>query len=111
MIRIFYELILAHAFFDLAAQSQYISYYKNPLNVHPHGTYWPFVLVGHGLINGLGVYIVTGKISLSILETICHAIIDFGSCLRWYPIFVDQGLHLMCKILWTVIYTKCDTLS
>jgi hypothetical protein len=54
-------------------------------------------------MHGAFVSLATGSILLGILETMAHAIIDFGKCEGYYHIVTDQILHVECKVLWLVI--------
>lgn len=68
----------------------------------------------HGLINGGLVSLVTGKVSLGIAELVLHTSMDTVKCamIAWSRgerntvklwTWVDQGVHLMSKLLWAVL--------
>ena len=100
----------AHSITDLALQTDYIGIYKSrhaPTldNRRPHKPLvWPWVLIGHSMINGTGVLLVTGSLFLALLETFAHAFIDFFHCEGRYSLTVDQILHGVCKVVWAVIW-------
>ena len=103
---IFVSLIFAHSLTDLALQPDHIGLRKNRLYHHIRfdGSkiyhHWPYYLVGHGLINGTGVWLVTTSVTLGLAESLAHSIIDFTSCERWIPFWLDQVLHVFCKVAW-----------
>jgi len=94
----------AHAVTDLAMQNYPIALYKSPLQVYTYAdgtiyTVWPFYLLAHGMINGAGVWFVTRRVSLGLVDAIAHTVIDFGSSILLYRLLVDQALHLTTKIV------------
>jgi hypothetical protein len=64
---------------------------------------WYYWLSAHALIHGGAVFWATGSLSLGLLETGVHWLIDFGKCEGWFGIHVDQALHVGCKVLWCVL--------
>jgi hypothetical protein len=64
-------------------------------------------LLGHGLLHGGAVALVTGSALLGLAETLAHAGIDAMRSREHIPSWFDQGLHLLCKVLWTVIVLYC----
>ena len=102
MIKTFFLLLCAHALTDTALQTPWMA-----MNKHPSSSpLWPYALTSHGLINGLGVYMVTNSVTLGIAETILHGLIDLGKCQGLYGLKMDQSLHLICKLLWTYAASK-----
>jgi len=98
------KLIWVHALADFALQPEAMALGKgrktNPLKgIVPWG-YW---LTSHSMIQGLGVYVVTGSLALGIAETVAHWFIDLGKCEGWYGIHADQLLHVACKTIWVAL--------
>ena len=95
------KLIFAHALTDMAFQTSYISFFKSPFRKRdPEDVPWLNVMAAHSLINGAGVYLVTGIVWLGLLETLTHFAIDCGSCSKMYGNNIDQLLHLWTKLIW-----------
>lgn len=64
---------------------------------------WYYWLTAHSLIHGGAVYLVTQSLTLGLLETVVHWLIDFAKCEGWTNIHMDQALHVGCKLLWCVL--------
>ena len=64
---------------------------------------WQWWLTGHAAIHGLIVALLTGVPALGLAEWGAHTLIDYGKCQHRYRIGVDQGLHLLCKLLWVLL--------
>ncbi len=108
MIELFW-LIVGHAFADFVFQSDSMAKGKNRhrkttpppgANYQPTWFYW---LTAHALVHGGVVALVTGSVALGLAEVVCHWCIDFGKCENWYGIHRDQGLHIICKLVWWII--------
>ena len=108
----FFALLIGHAFADFVFQTEFIANNKNrhsvPKGYDPklHGkiqTIWPYVLTSHALVHGGIVWAITGNVWLGLAETICHWLIDFGKCEKWYGIHQDQFAHIVCKVIWSVL--------
>lgn len=102
---ILFMLIAAHFICDFPLQSDAIAINKNrnartELQKHVPYQYWG---VAHGFCHGAAVALITGSVWLGIAETVCHYIIDFGKCEKYYNIHIDQLLHMVCKIIWVII--------
>jgi hypothetical protein len=102
---VFFALLVGHAVMDYALQA-------GPMAVEKcrHSTTdlqkavpWYYWLSAHTLGHGGAVFLVTGSLSLGVLETVIHWLIDFGKCEGWFGIHVDQALHVGCKVLWCVL--------
>lgn len=108
-----WKLCVAHAVTDCFLQDPKlfsVGYFKQPNSsqayaIFGEGGHWPYWLLAHGLINGLGVAVVTGSLFLGIAETFAHVTIDYGKMKKWYNVHVDQALHFLCKIGWAYIAT------
>jgi hypothetical protein len=106
----FFALLAGHAVMDFWAQSDWMATTKNRHNLVarvPPGqlrcTIWPYTLTAHAGMHGLAVAVVTGSLWLGLAETAAHWVIDFGKCENWYSVHEDQGLHILCKLLWFAI--------
>jgi hypothetical protein len=64
---------------------------------------WYYWLSGHAIIHGGAVFLVTNSLTLGLLETVVHWLIDFFKCEGWFGIHADQALHVGCKVLWCVL--------
>jgi hypothetical protein len=105
MIEILFKLLIGHAVADYWAQSDGMRVAKaKDGNVRSGGVpVWPYVLTAHALIHGGAVWLITGNVWLGAAETICHWVIDFGKGRHCYGVHADQGLHIACKIAWSVL--------
>lgn len=95
-------LLAGHALADYPLQGDFLARgknHKNPID----GVPFYHCLAPHALIHGGIVCLVTGSLILGILETIIHAVIDYGKCDGRYGLNVDQALHVACKLLWIAI--------
>mgnify|MGYP001616556929 CR=1 FL=1 len=99
MLQIFFSLLIAHAITDVFLQSERMEIRKTRKAGGEHWLYWMFA---HSLLNGLGVWGATGIVSLGVIETIAHFLIDLGKSEGRYNVHVDQLLHLISKIGWTL---------
>jgi hypothetical protein len=63
---------------------------------------WFQALAAHSIIQGAGVWLVTGSLALGAFETFAHALIDFGKSEGWYGFNADQLLHVACKALYAL---------
>lgn len=101
-ITLFFLLICGHALADYPLQGDFLAKGKNhkaPID----GVPFYHCLAAHSLIHGGFVYLVTGSLFLGLLETICHAFIDFGKCDKLYGLNTDQALHVLCKGVWILL--------
>ena len=64
---------------------------------------WPWWLTAHAAIHGFLVALITGLPLLGLAEWVAHALVDIGKCRGRYGLGADQGLHLLCKLLWAWI--------
>lgn len=98
-------LVVGHAIMDFWAQSDALAQMKNrnrPNTRVPPGqkpqTMWPYALTAHAIMHGGAVWLVTGSLTLGLVETAAHWVIDFGKCENLYGIHADQWMHLLCKL-------------
>ena len=64
---------------------------------------WHWWLSAHGAIHGLLVALITGVPLLGLAEWGLHTLIDLGKCRQRYSMGADQGLHLLCKVVWAAL--------
>lgn len=102
----FFFLLAVHALLDFPLQGDAVAVNKNrnantELQKHVPWYYW---MGAHALIHGGGVALVTNSLGLGLAETVCHFLIDFGKCEKKYSIHGDQALHVLCKVVWVIIW-------
>lgn len=98
-LELLFLLIAVHYLCDFPLQSDTMSREKKRRrNVTEVSWYW--WMAAHGLIHGLGVFVVTRSLVLAIVESFVHPLIDFGKCEGRYGMAADQGLHMVCKLVW-----------
>lgn len=94
-------LILGHLAVDFNLQTGEIARGKNPNRVEGnYGAPWWAYMLGHCGSHGLAVALITGYPSLGMMECIAHFFIDWLKCERITELYVDQLLHLICKLVW-----------
>jgi hypothetical protein len=107
MDEILFLLLAVHALCDYPLQGDFLAKAKNHNDTEiikfMGKGFWLHALTSHSLIQGGGVALVTGIWWLGLMETVAHWLIDFGKCAGKYNIHYDQGLHVLCKIVWAFI--------
>jgi hypothetical protein len=102
---IFFALVIGHALADYALQGSFLSMAKNRhadvtslfgAELPPRGL-WIHALTAHSLIHAGAVWLITGSLTLGLVEMVLHWVIDFAKCENWTNLTVDQLLHLVCK--------------
>lgn len=63
---------------------------------------WQWWLGAHGGIHAFLVAVITGIPLLGLAEWVTHVLIDFAKCRKLWGICVDQALHLVCKVAWSL---------
>lgn len=108
--------LFAHFLADYPLQGDFMANAKNP-NTPLGKVYWLYVLPAHAGIHAGFVFLITGIWWLFVLELVAHALIDYAKCVDSWRIFnfnfektseskamfIDQMLHLVCKIIWTIV--------
>lgn len=61
---------------------------------------WRWWLTAHAATHGLAVSLLTGLPLLGLAEWAFHALIDWLKGRLMFSLFVDQVLHIGCKIVW-----------
>lgn len=112
VLELWFVLVLGHFVADYPLQSDFIAKGKNrfrpvdPASIPPGQTpmlVWPWVLTAHAGTHAAAVYLILGSPVLAACELVAHWLIDYGKCANRYGIHVDQGAHIVCKLLWAVI--------
>lgn len=101
-------LVAAHFALDYPLQGDTTAVQKSRHTVNPLAAAvpWYYWAVAHAMMHGLGVLLVTSSLPLALMEVTLHGVIDYGKCERWYSIHVDQGLHIVCKLLYLGLIFK-----
>lgn len=107
---LFWALLIGHALADFPLQGDFLAVGKDrhaDLSAATGGRVWPngfwlVCLTVHSLVHSGVVWLITGSFWLSLVEFVLHWIIDFAKCERWTSFYVDQGLHLLCKVAYLV---------
>jgi hypothetical protein len=111
--QLFLVMVIVHLLLDYPLQGDFLAKAKNHVAGVP-GVPWTQALFAHAMIQAGGVWLVTGSMTLGVLELIAHAVIDYGKSAGWYvpwsqnphdAYHIDQGLHVACKVLWILIFT------
>jgi len=105
---VFFWLLVGHAVMDYPLQAGPIAVEKcrKSTTELQKAVPWYYWLGAHALGHGGAVYLVTGSLSLGILESVVHWLIDFAKCEGWFGIHVDQALHVGCKVVWYVLVVQ-----
>lgn len=94
MIEIAILLVAAHFVADYPLQGDFLASAKanGPLRV------WH--LFGHSAVHSGAVMLVTGSVTLAVLELIVHMLIDENKVHGPISFATDQALHIACKAAW-----------
>jgi len=90
-----------HALADFPLQGQYLSEAKNR-NTTTGRYVWKWALFMHGLIHGLGVYLITGSFPLALVEVIVHIRVDYLKCENALTFNQDQSVHVFFKVIYAL---------
>lgn len=108
-----FALAIGHALADYPLQGAFLADAKNrhsdPFALaentsSPLGL-WIHALTAHSLIHGGAVWLITGSVTLALVEVVLHWLIDFSKCEGWFGYTTDQLLHLSCKALYAAAIT------
>ena len=99
---LFFQFLVMHAMLDFmlqpnimaSAKSRASRYHQNADKGFPPWYYW---LGAHSLGHGGAVYLISGNLSLGLIETALHGFIDYTKCENKTSLAQDQMLHLLCK--------------
>jgi hypothetical protein len=98
MVELFFMLLVGHALCDYPLQGDFLSRHK-------HWSYdrdWWIYMLAHCLIQGGMVWFVTGSLLAGVLELFLHYLIDCAKNQGWTGIWMDQFLHVACKLVYAV---------
>lgn len=98
-------LLALHGLIDYSLQTSWLAEAKNR-HRNPDcklGMPWQLAMLSHCLQHGLGVFIAMNSLPLALLETVVHYAIDCIKCENGIGPWTDQGLHLLCKIIWVLV--------
>lgn len=109
LVNVFFLLLFAHALADYPLQGDFLSKAKNRTAVFP-GVPWYQAMGAHSVIHGGFVYVITGSATLGMLEVVAHFIIDDLKCQDEISFNMDQGLHMVCKVIWVCFTLAFPTL-
>lgn len=98
----FFLLVAAHALADYPLQGDFLAKAKNRLAPIP-GVPWYHAMGAHAFIHGGFVTLITGSLTLGILEVFLHFLIDDLKCAGEISFNKDQFLHILCKVNWCVL--------
>ena len=100
---IFFALVIAHALADYPLQSAYMAQQKDS-EAADTPSEWLIALLAHCAIHAGGVWLITGNMYLGLVEFCLHALIDFGKSKKRYDLIVDQALHILCKVVYVIVF-------
>ena len=104
-------LLAGHALMDFSLQTDTIAVCKCRRANHmiQQAVPWYYWLTAHALLHGAAVGLVVAMgypgnwnliVGFGLAETLIHWVIDYGKCEKLYNIHIDQGLHILCKLVW-----------
>lgn len=109
-------LFAAHALMDYALQGDAMATCKCPKADSPlqKQVPWYYWLTSHSVLHGAAVGVVVHwfgygmetALWFAVAETVIHWFIDLGKCQGVYGLHADQGLHLLCKVVWWILLTR-----
>jgi len=101
----FLALVWAHTLLDYALQGDFVSKAKNfvsPISGVPPR----LILFQHAFLQAGAVVYITGSLLLGIVELIAHYIIDSLKITNKISFYIDQFLHVLCKVIYILIIAK-----
>lgn len=109
-----FALAIGHSLADYPLQGAFLADAKNrhanPFSPAENASsplgLWIHALTAHSLIHGGAVWLITGSVSLALVEVGLHWMIDFSKCEGWFGYTTDQLLHLSCKALYAAAITS-----
>lgn len=108
---LFWALLLGHALADFPLQGTFLAVGKDrhaDLSAVTGGRQWPphvwiYCLTIHCLIQASAVWIVTGSVTLSLVEFVLHWFIDLAKNEKLTGFYTDQVLHILCKVAYAAL--------
>lgn len=102
IIQMLFLLLAAHAVADYPLQGDFLAKAKNRFAPVP-GVPWYQAMGAHTLIHGGFVALITGSVTLGLLEVIAHGLIDDAKCQGKLTFNQDQLAHVLCKVIWVML--------
>lgn len=106
-----FAMVIGHVVADYPLQGQFLAMGKNR-NLDatilfggarvPRGL-WIHLLTAHSLVQAGVLWVITGSLTLALIELVAHWVIDFAKCEGWTNFHVDQALHVACKLVYAGI--------
>lgn len=89
-------LLAAHCLADFPLQGDFLAKVKDPTRNLPE--IWIPALFSHSMIHAGMVFLITGYLSLALVQLFTHFAIDYGKCRNWFgeslkSFVIDQLLH------------------
>jgi hypothetical protein len=100
-LEVFFLLVMGHFVGDFALQSDRMAVEK--CRGKDQTLAWQWWLTAHAGIHSFLVAVLSGVVWLGMLEWFLHALIDLGKCRHRFGLGVDQGLHILCKLVYVVM--------
>jgi hypothetical protein len=95
------RLIWAWLLLDYALQGDFMARTKN--HKYPDEKVpWVWPWLSHAFLQAGGVYLVTWSLTLSMIEFVAHAAIDYCKADERLTYSQDQSLHLICRIVYAI---------
>ena len=97
-----------HALTDYALQPEWMGSHKRPhqpQDLDKHLEPWWWSMGAHGLLNGLGVWVITQSVLLGVLETAVHFLLDTAKAQGDLTMQQDQYGHWASKVGWAWLST------
>jgi len=91
-----FALLVVHLLCDFPLQGDFLSKAKNH-KMPIAGVPWSTALSSHAAIHAGGVWLITGSLTLGLIEFVAHTLIDYAKCDGRLSFNMDQALHLACK--------------
>ena len=111
MIELFIKLMFAMAVTDIALQSDWLAFTKTRINppvvqgvVGLPEIAWYYAMGAHSMINGAGVWLVTGNVWFGVAETALHFIADVLKVKGVIGQHLDVIFHVICRVFYAVAY-------
>lgn len=106
MVETLIYLLAAHFLCDYPLQGDYMAQAKNRHTPAGANGIWTHVLVGHAIIHGAAVLLITGSLWMCLAEIVIHGVTDLLKCEKRISYHVDQAIHIACKVLWVVLLER-----
>ncbi|RFC45048.1 MAG: Protein of unknown function DUF3307 [Verrucomicrobia bacterium] len=108
---LFFALLIGHVLADYPLQTEFMAIGKNHRRARPlpgslaetRGV-WVHCLTAHALVHAGAVWMITGSMTLALIEAGLHWGIDFAKSAGLTNLHVDQTLHILCKVgyVWAI---------